>query len=95
MSMSGFVQLSFARNAPRLTIDDQKEYRMSKKAFLFLLLVCALGSMSVWAQSNLGSIVGTVTDASEAAVPSVSVTVKKWIPDKSGSSPPAQPETTK
>jgi hypothetical protein len=39
-----------------------------------LSLASSLGI--IWAQSNLGSIAGTVTDASRATIPNVSVTVK-------------------
>lgn len=48
---------------------------MFKKACLAVLLACAIGSVSVRAQSNLGSVVGIVTDASEAAMPGISVSV--------------------
>lgn len=48
---------------------------MLKKASLSLLLAWTLVGVAVRAQSNLGSIVGIVTDASESAMPNVSVNV--------------------
>ncbi|HEX2835774.1 MAG TPA: TonB-dependent receptor [Thermoanaerobaculia bacterium] len=47
---------------------------MSVRRTLFLLLVCLLISTSLFAQSSTGSIAGTVTDDSGAALPGVTVT---------------------
>ena len=48
---------------------------MFNKALLAVLLTSTLGSVALRAQSNLGSIVGTAMDASQAAMPNVSVSV--------------------
>jgi hypothetical protein len=50
----------------------------SSRAFLLLLsafLFCALGAVSVQAQTNYGTIVGTVTDSSGASLANATVTV--------------------
>ena len=48
---------------------------MFKKALLAVLLISTFGSVALRAQSNLGSIVGTAMDASQGAMPNVSVSV--------------------
>lgn len=50
--------------------------RRGGRAFVVAFGLCMLAPISVWGQSTLGSIVGTVEDASGAAVSGASVVVK-------------------
>ena len=49
--------------------------RASYRPYMLAAVLAALFSISAWAQTQLGTVSGTITDPSGAVVPGVSITI--------------------